>query len=106
AGIAQTRMVAPASGTPRELNTMSSLRVPCAKHTEEARRQGSKDRRKQRKSRMAALRANRGAGILVRAPPQGSSAVRFAVFMSSLDRSMRFPLKFGRGSPPSSENVL
>src|SRR5271163_1086070 len=30
AGWAQTRTVAPASGTPRELKTMSSLRVPCA----------------------------------------------------------------------------
>src|SRR5580704_1261150 len=29
AGIAQTRTVAPASGTPRVLNTMSSLRDPC-----------------------------------------------------------------------------
>src|SRR5437667_5188290 len=30
AGIAQTRTVAPASGIPRELKTMSSLREPCA----------------------------------------------------------------------------
>src|SRR5882757_10558080 len=30
AGIAQTRIVAPASGTPRELKTMSSLREPWA----------------------------------------------------------------------------
>src|SRR5271154_7108988 len=30
AGWAQTRTVAPASGMPRELKTMSSLRVPCA----------------------------------------------------------------------------
>src|SRR5947209_5595814 len=30
AGIRQTRTVAPASGTPRELKTMSSLREPCA----------------------------------------------------------------------------
>src|SRR5712691_6566310 len=30
AGMAQTRMVAPASGMPRELKTMSSLREPCA----------------------------------------------------------------------------
>src|SRR6266436_3229109 len=29
AGIAQTRTVAPANGTPRELKTISSLRVPC-----------------------------------------------------------------------------
>src|SRR2546426_11916452 len=31
AGIAQTRTVAPASGVPRELKTMSSLREPCAR---------------------------------------------------------------------------
>src|SRR5277367_5938973 len=31
AGMAQTRTVAPASGIPRELKTMSSLRVPCAR---------------------------------------------------------------------------
>src|SRR5260370_13439612 len=31
AGMAQTRTVAPASGMPRELKTMSSLRVPCAR---------------------------------------------------------------------------
>src|SRR5260370_5451376 len=31
AGIAQTRTVAPAKGTPRELKTMSSLREPCAR---------------------------------------------------------------------------
>src|SRR5882757_5962296 len=30
AGIAQTRIVAPASGMPRELKTISSLREPCA----------------------------------------------------------------------------
>src|SRR5216684_7098370 len=30
AGIVQTRTVAPASGMPRELKTMSSLREPCA----------------------------------------------------------------------------
>src|SRR5260370_33861501 len=30
AGMAQTRTAAPASGMPRELKTMSSLRVPCA----------------------------------------------------------------------------
>src|SRR5712664_84377 len=30
AGMAQTRIVAPASGMPRELKTMSSLREPCA----------------------------------------------------------------------------
>jgi hypothetical protein len=30
AGMAQTRTVAPASGMPRELKTMSSLREPCA----------------------------------------------------------------------------
>src|SRR5260370_37521633 len=31
AGMAQTRTVAPASGMPRELKTMSSLREPCAR---------------------------------------------------------------------------